>query len=220
MAARNNVSRQNQFNVELAGAGKKYLRNWIFKNISFRFETPQKISVLGKNGSGKSTLLHVISGYESLSEGVIRYFGNGSEIPREKLYKHISIAAPYLELVEEYTLIEMINFHFRFKPAVEKLAVEDIIQISGLEQSKNKIIKYYSSGMKQRIRLTLAILSDVDLVLLDEPLSNLDMDGDSWYRDLAEKYLREKSVIVCSNQNESEYFFCNRNINIADYKKT
>ena len=209
---------RNQFSIELAGAGKKFFRNWIFKNLSLRLDSPQKISVLGKNGSGKSTLLQIVSGYESLNEGDIKYYGNGKEIPREDIYRSISIAAPYLELVEEYTLTEMIQFHFMFKSAVSNFTAGDIIQLAELEHSKDKIIKYYSSGMKQRARLALAILSDVSIVLLDEPLSNLDKDGELWYRNLAEKFLKDKSVIVCSNQNETEYFFCDRNINIADFK--
>jgi len=212
------VLNQNQFSIELAGAGKKFFRHWIFKNLSFRFESPQKIAVLGKNGSGKSTLLQVISGYESLSEGEIKYFGNGIEIHREDVYSCISIAAPYLELIEEYTLTEMIQFHFRFKKPSANLNTSDIIKLAELEHAKDKIIKYYSSGMKQRARLSLAILSDVKIVLLDEPLSNLDKEGEVWYKNLSEKFLIDKTAIVCSNQNESEYFFCDSNINIADYK--
>lgn len=214
------MASQNQFSVGLESAGKKFFRNWIFKGLSFRFESPQKISVLGKNGSGKSTLLQVIAGYESLSEGVINYSRNGNDIPREEVYRCISIASPYLELIEEYTLAEMVRFHFSFKNPSGKLSFEDIIQLTELEHSKDKIIKYYSSGMKQRVRLALAILSDVDLVLLDEPLSNLDREGETWYKSLVEKFLKEKSAIVCSNQNEAEYFFCEKNINIADYRKT
>ena len=206
------------FSIELAGAGKKFFRHWIFKNLSLRLDSPQKISVLGKNGTGKSTLLQVLSGYESLSEGAIKYYSNEKEIPREDIYSSISIAAPYLELIEEYTLAEMIDFHFRFKSPVANLGTGDIIQLAELEHSKDKIIKYYSSGMKQRTRLALAILSDVAFVMLDEPLSNLDKDGETWYRNLAEKFLKDKSVIVCSNQNETEYFFCDRTINISDFK--
>jgi ABC-type multidrug transport system ATPase subunit len=212
------VVNPNQFSIELSGAGKKFFRNWIFKNFSFRLESPQKIAVLGRNGSGKSTLLQVISGYESLSEGGIKYFENGFEIPREKIYNSISIAAPYLELVEEYTLTEMIQFHFKFKAPALNLSTDDIIQLAELEHAKDKIIKYYSSGMKQRARLSLAILSDVKIVLLDEPLSNLDKEGETWYRNLSGKFLENKSAVVCSNQNETEYFFCDRKINIADYK--
>ena len=206
------------FSIELAGAGKKFSRQWIFKDLSFRLDSPQKISVLGKNGSGKSTLLQVISGYESLSKGLIKYHRDGNEIPREHIYSSISIAAPYLELIEEYTLTEMVRFHFNFKTPAENLSNSDIIQLTQLEHAKDKIIKYYSSGMKQRIRLALAILSDVKLVLLDEPLSNLDREGEAWYRDLVTNYLKEKSTVVCSNQNEPEYFFCDRNLNIADFR--
>jgi ABC-type multidrug transport system ATPase subunit len=212
------VSPQDQFSIELIGAGKKFSRQWIFKDLSFSFGTPQKISILGKNGSGKSTLLQVISGYESLSKGMIRYMLNGNEIVSGQIYHSISIAAPYLELIEEYTLTEMVRFHFRFKSPAGKMSADEIIQLTQLEHSKDKIIKYYSSGMKQRVRLTLAIVSDVKLVLLDEPLSNLDREGESWYRTLTEKFLKEKSAVVCSNQNEPEYFFCDRNLNIADFK--
>jgi len=163
-------------------------------------------------------MLQVLSGFESLSEGSIRYSKNGKEIARQDIFSHISIAAPYLELVEEYTLNEIIRFHFQFKKPDRNLSPSDILAVMQLEGSKDKVFKYFSSGMKQRTKLALAILSDVDVVLLDEPLSNLDKSGERWYGDLAKNYLENKMVVVCSNQNEAEYFFCEESITISDYK--
>ena len=206
------------FTVDLSGAGKKYFRNWIFKNLSFGLEATGKVSVIGPNGSGKSTLLQVFSGFESLSEGSLHVRKNGIVVPREELFSHVSIAAPYLELIEEFTLEEIIRFHFQFKKPTLNLSADDIVGIIRLESSRTKVFKYFSSGMKQRVKLALAMLSDVDLILLDEPLSNLDKSGAVWYRKMYEDYVGEKAVIVCSNQNEDEYFFCNHSINISDYK--
>lgn len=204
--------------IEIENGGKKFIRNWVFKNLSFHLGSAEKIAILGPNGSGKSTLLQVLSGYESLSEGAIRYSRSGKDLLREDLFSHIAIAAPYLELIEEYTLNEIVQFHFQFKRPVSGHSTEEIIEIAGLENSSRKVFKYFSSGMKQRTKLALAILSEVDLVLLDEPLSNLDKSGEQWYRQLAEHYLNTKTVAVCSNQNESEYFFCNRDLTISDYQ--
>ncbi len=204
--------------IEFNNAGKKFFRNWIFKNLNLQIKPQNKISVLGPNGSGKSTFLQVLSGYESLSTGSIIYQKNGKDIPRENIFSHVSIAAPYLEMIEEFTLEEAVHFHFKFKGASHDLKHLDIIQLMELKNPGNKVIKYYSSGMKQRTKLALAILSEVDLVLLDEPLSNLDKAGEQWYRNLAEKYLKDKTVIVCSNQNESEYFFCEKTVRITDYQ--
>ena len=206
------------FSIDITEGGKKFFRNWIFKNLTYGIESGNKLAITGQNGSGKSTLLQVLCGYESLSHGNIRYVKNKREISRENIFSHLAIAAPYLELIEEYTLNELVNFHFQFKSLRQSLLIEEIIPLMELESSRMKVFKYFSSGMKQRTKLALAILSDVDLILLDEPLSNLDKQGEIWYRNLAEVYLADKTVVVCSNHNEAEYFFCKKAINISDYQ--
>ena len=206
------------FSIDITDGGKKFFRNWIFKNLTYRIEAGNKLAVTGRNGSGKSTLLQVLCGYESLSLGNIRYAKNKSEISRENIFSHLAIAAPYLELIEEYTLEELVDFHFQFKNLRQPLSTDEIITLMELERSRMTIFKYFSSGMKQRTKLALAIVSDVDLICLDEQLSNLDKQGEIWYRNLAEIYLADKTVVVCSNQNEAEYFFCEKTINISDYQ--
>src|SRR5689334_21604996 len=120
-----------KFSITLNQAGKKFFHNWIFRNLSFEFNTPQKIAILGANGSGKSTLLQVLSGQLSLSEGETKFFKSNTVIEPDSVYKHVSIAAPYLELIEEFTMEEIIRFHFKFKKSVNNLSQKEIISITG-----------------------------------------------------------------------------------------
>ena len=204
--------------VTLVEVGKQFTRNWIFRNLSLSISTPQKIAVLGQNGSGKSTLLQILSGHLSATEGIVQFSNEGKQIEPDEVFRRISIAAPYLELIEEFTLREIVDFHFRFKKPVLNHSSKEIIELMELEKAKEKVFKYFSTGMKQRAKLALAILSDVDLVLIDEPLTNLDKEGGLWYRKMVEEYLVKKSVAICSNHNAPEYEFCDQVMNINDYK--
>ncbi len=203
--------------INLQQIGKKFNREWVFRNINYEIPSGARLAILGSNGSGKSTLLQVISGILSPSEGNAEYLYQSNSISVEDVFQHFSIASPYLELIEEMSLTEMIDYHFSFKNRLQKLSTSEIITLLGLESSTNKEIRYFSSGMKQRLKLALAILSDVACILLDEPCSNLDKQGIAWYQGLLEKYTQQRTLIICSNQ-EYEYEICDKFISIMDYK--
>lgn len=203
--------------IELLNIAKKFNREWIFKDVNIRIPKSTKLAILGSNGSGKSTLLQIIVGSLSASKGEIIYQLNDESISAENVYKHFSIASPYLELVEEMTLNEMIDFHFSFKNRLNDFSNEELLKIVGLESSKNKEIRYFSSGMKQRAKLMLAVLSNVECIMLDEPCSNLDKQGINWYHKLLNDYLGDRTIIICSNQ-EYEYSICDKSLSIMDYK--
>lgn len=175
--------------------------------------------LLGPNGSGKSTFLQMIAGYVLPTEGQIHWKNNEAEIPSEKVYQSVAIAAPYLELPEELELMEMLTFHFRFKKVVGQLSLEELVSISGLKKVAGKPIRNYSSGMKQRIRLLLAFCSNSDLLLLDEPCSNLDHEGVLWYQQLGDRFIGNRTVVVCSNRQDQEYAFCRKKIELEIWKK-
>jgi ABC-type multidrug transport system ATPase subunit len=205
-------------NIQLDNIGKRYNYEWIFRKVNYEFTDAHNYVLLGSNGSGKSTLLQVIAGSLMQSEGEITYLQEQKTIHVDAIYKQLSYAAPYLELLEEFTLIESIEFHAQFKPFYKGLTIKDIVQITQLEKSKDKQLKYYSSGMKQRVRLALAVLSDTPLLLLDEPTSNLDKKAIDWYQQLVNDYSKNRLIIVASNQQEYEYPFCDKQISIEDYK--
>lgn len=217
--------------IVFSDAGKRFNRDWIFRHFTYSFEKGKAYAITGPNGSGKSTLLQVLSGSMHMNEGSLRY-ETGSrqpevvlrqaqdqkeEIPHEDIYNHVSICAPYLEVVEEMTLKEFLDFHQDFKPFLPGITTDSIISSLGLEKAANKQIRYYSSGMKQRVKLAQCIFSDTQIVLLDEPCTNLDTAGVELYHQLINDYCTGRLVVVSSND-EVEYRFCKEKVDINNYK--
>ncbi|MBB2146230.1 ATP-binding cassette domain-containing protein [Pedobacter sp. LMG 31464] len=202
--------------ISLNNVGRRFNKEWIFKNINYIFKQGEKYAILGPNGSGKSTLLSVLLGNLTPSEGEITYT-DPDEIRVENIYQSISFAAPYLDLVEEFTLQETIDFHFQFKAYADGLNASSVLSLLGLEKSQDKALKHFSSGMKQRTKLALACCANTSVLILDEPTSNLDTQGIDWYLALIEKFATNKMIIVGSNQ-AHEYDFCKHQLSITDYK--
>ncbi|MBE0640772.1 MAG: ATP-binding cassette domain-containing protein [Bacteroidales bacterium] len=204
--------------IILEDVGRKFNREWIFRGFSYTFEPGNGYAILGTNGSGKSTLLQVINGNLQATQGKVRYMDGESEIVQDQAYRYLSLGTPYQELVWDFSLQESLDFHCRFKPFLNGLHSTDILRITGLERHRNKALRYFSSGMKQRVRLALAILSDTQVILLDEPSMNLDAEGRRWYDNLLAEYASNRLLIVCSNHQEEEYKRCGQVIDIRHYK--
>lgn len=204
--------------IKLTQLGKRYNYDWIFRKLTYTFEAGKAYAILGYNGSGKSTFINTISGNILPSEGTIDYRLNGASIPADTIYRYLSFSAPYLELLEELTLTELIHFHTRFKP-LRHLTQTQLIQRMYLEKARNKYVKDFSSGMKQRLKLGLAIYTDAPLLLLDEPTTNLDQTGIDWYLEHVSQNSVERLVIVCSNI-AHEYQFCDITLDITHYHHT
>lgn len=204
--------------LSLVNIAKKFQKDWIFRNVSYTFQIPGTYVIQGANGSGKSTLLKLISSFLSPSEGKQELKINEKKIELENWNEHITYAAPYFELINEMYLTEFLAFYTKFKPLQKDISITEFIEIAYLEDSSEKLIKNFSSGMKQRLRLALAWLSESSIILLDEPISNLDKKGIAWYKDLANTYSKNKLVIVCSNNIKDEYFFCKNTLHIEELK--
>ncbi|MEI8135940.1 MAG: ABC transporter ATP-binding protein [Bacteroidota bacterium] len=204
--------------IQLNNLSKKFNKEWIFKDLSYTINAGDKVVILGGNGSGKSTLMQVISGFITENEGEVIYKSDGKIVPVDKIKNYISFASPYIHLVEEFTLTEMIDHTKIFKPFVKDLSTEQIIKLLDLTKAKNKLIKQFSSGMKQRLKLGVAILCDTSLLLLDEPVSNLDATAIEWYKQLIKNYSKDRTVIVASNAIQDEFFICDKQLNVTDFK--
>ncbi|GAB2997102.1 hypothetical protein GCM10027284_13510 [Cyclobacterium sediminis] len=203
--------------VKLEGAGKKFQREWIFRNLSLELTSGSKTAIIGSNGSGKSTLIKCLSSQMPLTEGKLSFIWKQKELAIEDVYRYLTISAPYLDLPEEFSLKEFLNFHFKFKAPGKGLSIQQLIEIMYLENAVNKPINYFSSGMKQRLKLGLCFFSDSPLMLLDEPTSNLDERGIKWYRDLIHQYSDNKCIFIASND-KREFDFCEEIVSIEDYK--
>ena len=203
--------------ISLEHISKKFQRHWIFKDVNFSFTSPGAYAILGPNGSGKSTLLRIIAGMQSPSAGQLVYENSSEKLPPEKLFHHVSFTAPSQEIVEEFTLLEFLKFHYSFKGIYSGFNIEQVVNTIGLQDAQHKPIADYSSGMKQRVKLAQAIFTDSPVLLLDEPCTNLDETGVLQYRDWMEQYTKEKLVIVASNDIR-EYYFCKEQLRMEDHK--
>ena len=204
--------------IILSDAGKRFNREWVFRHFDYSFFSAQSYAITGPNGSGKSTLLQFIAGAIMPSEGKIAYYTDNDK-PVSELHPLLSIAAPYLETIEEMTASEFFRFHQGFKPLYSVLGIPQILERVGLGDAADKQIRYYSSGMKQRIKLAQAFFSDTPVLLLDEPTTNLDAGGIQLYHELIRDHTGGRLVIISSND-PFEYSFCKNAINMSSLKVT
>jgi ABC-type multidrug transport system ATPase subunit len=194
-----------KFEIEAAGLSKRFNREWVFKNLDYTFQSGKTYAITGPNGSGKSTLLQILWGQLPPTSGTVTYDkASQIQIPAEEIFKHLSIATPYMDLIEELTLDEHIRFHFRMRQIRNGLTHEDILEKLYLKEARDKNIANFSSGMKQRLKLGLAFYTEAKALFLDEPGTNLDERGLTWYTENLKELSKDLLVFIASNQ-RSEY---------------
>lgn len=205
-------------NLTLAASqlGKRFKREWIFRNFTYQFKSGV-YAVTGPNGSGKSTLLQTLWGQLLPSTGSVAYEINSKTVDIEEAYKHLAIATPYMDLIDEFTLEEQIKFHFTLKISRNKLSVDEIIGKMMLDNAREKFIGNFSSGMKQRVKLGLAFFTQAQAIFLDEPGTNLDHQAFDWYQQQLASLPNDCLVFIASNQ-PSEYPASAQIIDIMDFK--
>ncbi len=206
-------------NITLQNIGRRYNKEWIFRHLDYTFSFGKKYAILGPNGSGKSTLLKVLSGSLSPSEGTIVYSdADKATIAVEDVYRYLTIAAPYVELLEELSLREMLNFHFKFKDYLPGYDLDRVLELLALPKAVDKELRFFSSGMKQRVKLVLSCCANSPIVLLDEPTSNLDSAAELWYTDLIAETMHPDRLLLIGSNQEKEYAFCDEQVHVLSYK--
>ena len=203
--------------ITATGLGKRFQRDWIFRGLTYLFRPGSATAVLGPNGAGKSTLLNTISGQLLPTEGEVTYALAGRPVAVEDLPQRLAYAAPYLELLEELTLGEMLQFHTRFKALRPGMTLDALLDLMYLEKSRHQLVREFSSGMKQRLKLGLALYADAPLLLLDEPTTNLDATGVAWYQEHVRATRAGRTLLLSSNV-PAEYAFCDEVLQVTDYQ--
>ncbi len=205
----NHKSDYRQLTVNATRISKKFAHERIFKEITFQADKYHPIAFVGHNGSGKSTLLKITAGLMPISEGKLTYVRGKAQISPDYIFRMLSLATPYQQLPEEFTLPEILDFHEKFKPfLLEKAQIIDKLQFA---KAQTKPIKYYSSGMKQKLKLALALFSKAQMLLLDEPTANFDKTNTNWYLTEIEQFVGKKVILIASNQ-AHEYYFCKQTV--------
>jgi len=205
-------------NIDATGLGKRFQRDWIFRGLTRAFRPGSATAVLGPNGAGKSTLLNTLSGQLLPTEGELTYSLAGRPVAVEDVPQHLAYAAPYLELLEELTLLELLQFHTSFKPLRAGVTLDKLMGIMYLEKGRQQMVREFSSGMKQRLKLGLALYAEAPLLLLDEPTTNLDTTGVAWYQEHVQATRAGRTLLLSSNV-PAEYAFCDEELLVTDFQK-
>jgi len=203
--------------ITATGLGKRFQRDWIFRELTHTFQPGSATAVLGPNGAGKSTLLNTISGQLLSTEGTLAYGLGSQAVAVEDVPQYLAYAAPYLELLEELTLLELLQFHTQFKPLRPGVSLDKLIDLMYLEKSRQQLVREFSSGMKQRLKLALALYADAPLLLLDEPTTNLDATGVAWYQEHVQATRAGRTLLLSSNV-AAEYAFCDEVLLVTDFQ--
>jgi ABC-type multidrug transport system ATPase subunit len=188
--------------INLTKASKRFGRHWIIQDFTESFRTGELIGIKGRNGSGKSTLLRILCGQLTPSRGSIEFSVGGKDISPPERYKHVSWTGPYLEIIEELTIMEFLRFHFKMKPLAPGLKLADIPVHLELDHVRNRKLTDCSSGMRQRVLLGSAIYSATEVMLLDEPTVTLDEEAAVWFHNQLSEFKKNRLVFVASNDPE------------------
>jgi ABC-type multidrug transport system ATPase subunit len=204
----------------LENAGKAFSDNWIFRNLNYTLQTGDKLALLGPNGSGKSTLMLAMAGYVRPTEGRIYTVSEHAQKIEPPLGTDLTICMPNMETFEEFSLAQLLRMHMNSRVLISAIqdmrdpaALAEIMRFGRLDL--NKQIRFFSNGMRQRLKLGLAIFTDASMVMLDEPLTNLDKAGITLYRQWISDFLGNRMLIVASNRPD-EYDMCSRFIHLDE----
>lgn len=204
-------------NISLEKVGKRFVSGWVFRNITLEIREKTVVGVSGPNGSGKSTFLAILCGGLPVSEGKLHYsLAGGTGCPLGEVFRYFSFAAPYTDVIEEMRLQEAIAFHLQFRPFRPGLSVDNFLGELGKGYNPDSRITGFSSGMKQRLKVALALYTDSEVVFLDEPTSNLDVAGVEWFKTILARFTGVATIVIASNV-KADLSFCEEEIRIDDY---
>jgi ABC-type multidrug transport system ATPase subunit len=204
--------------IHVDSVSKQFGTEYILKNMVCKLEAGKVYALAGPNGSGKSTFMKLLSGFLSPTKGRIHFtHTNGKQIMPDAIYKHVAYAAPYIELIEEFTLLEVLHFHAQTRGWRKGLTMDNVLEITELGHARDREIRHFSSGMKQRVKIAIALCTDADYVLLDEPTTNLDVRAVQWYLDTTRQLADGRLVVIASND-PVDLDFADERIDVMDFK--
>jgi ABC-type multidrug transport system ATPase subunit len=198
--------------LRINNLSKKFNDQWVLKSVNLNIYPYEKIAILGANGTGKSTLLKIIAGFLYFDSGEIEW----TDADQNKSEIQFSYSAPYIDLFEQLTIQEHLEFHFKQKALLEGITLQEVMDLSDLNAHKHKTLKQLSSGIKQRFKNALAIFSSGQVLFLDEPTTNLDEENIRLYQTLLKDHSKQKMVLIASNNSVEYDFICNKEFRIEN----
>jgi heme exporter protein A len=206
----------NSISIIVNGLSKDFNRNAIFKDISFSLSSPASLSITGRNGAGKSTLSKILAGILSSTRGSITYSVHEKQVGIEEFKHHIGFVSPYLNLYDEFTALENLQFLSRIRTTTQQNGrrIEELLMRVGLWNRRDDRVSTFSSGMKQRLKYAFALLHNPAVLILDEPTSNLDAEGIEVIKQIMLEQKKTNILIIATN-NKEEANWCDQQIQVG-----
>ncbi len=198
--------------LEVSNLRKDFDRRPVFKNLNFTLTNSDSLAITGRNGSGKSTLVKVLANTYSQTSGRVSFSIGSKPVERQSFYKFIGFVSPYLNLYDEFTGFENLHFVANLRGLKNSL-IEEVLKRVGLFERRDDLVKIYSSGMKQRLKIAFAIIHNPLILMLDEPTSNLDTEGIRIVDSIAQEYRNGRILIIATND-QHERNLCHKDINL------
>ncbi len=202
--------------IELQQIAKRF-NTWIFKEVTYTFDSHRPYGIAGSNGTGKSTLLKIISGYMTPTSGEVVYRRATDVLSQEDLNTCLCYTAPYISLIEELTVSEAIRFQRRFKPYQQDMDLTQVLKESGLAEYEDRFLNQLSSGLMQRLKLSLALMASSEILLLDEPTSFLDEKSRQWFESMLSRFGAGRLTLIATNDPE-DIALCAQVLDIEEYQ--
>jgi heme exporter protein A len=204
--------------LRAAGLAKRFGRRDLFRGLDLLAGGGEVVAVTGRNGSGKSTLLRILAGVLTPNRGEVNLEVDGRAISPEDRPLHVGLVAPYLNVYDPLTALENLIFVANVQRLPDApLRADEVLDAMGLSDRKNDRVETFSSGMKQRVKLAVALITRPPLLLLDEPSSNLDADGLLIVDRAVSRARAAGAVVILATNDEREALRCDRVLRIEDY---
>lgn len=203
----------NKFAIQARGITKKFNKALLFKDLDFSIASGKSLAVTGPNGSGKSTLLEIAALLKIPTKGTVRYAQNESDIPQDKIHSMIGFSSFRINPYGDLTGYE--NIMFVAGGAGKDLSrADELLNRLNLYADRNKRVRHYSSGMKQRLRFLLAVINEPPVLFFDEPGANLDRQGKDIVYSCIDSLKKERIIIIATNE-EEEAGLCDERIRLG-----
>ncbi|KZL91719.1 ABC transporter ATP-binding protein [Clostridium magnum] len=191
---------------------KTYKNGRGIKSVSFQVNEGDIYGLLGPNGSGKTTTMKIITGLSRADEGDVQIFGRSVENDGEKSLEHIGCLIEAPAVYEYMSAKKNLENAAAYYKDIKAPRIEDILRQTGLLQYQNDKVKEFSLGMKQRLGLALALLSNPKLVILDEPANGLDIEGMVAIREIIMTQAKSKGItfLISSHLAHELEVMCNK----------
>ncbi|MCL5992005.1 MAG: ABC transporter ATP-binding protein [Bacteroidetes bacterium] len=205
------------FQLKAENISKAFSRNkTIISNINLELAAGKIIGVAGPNGSGKTTFLKILCGILKPTSGKVELKVDGGLIKNENYFQHFGYVAPYLNLYDEFTPIEHIKIMSGLTgTSFDNKKANVLLETFNLHKKKDDLIRTFSSGMKQRMKYILALQRETEILLFDEPMTNLDSAGVESIHEIIKEQTSAGAGVIIATNDERDKLLCHEIIDVS-----